>query len=188
MHELETSAEQILAPLIQGQSAVWHEWRQSVAATWAFKTAIVLEQAHRDVEAIPQEIYPLFRQYQTPPPFAQVWTAIYTGEFPHHYGRGAMRFRLTTPTGVAVPNDLTAYGACLQVGALAFRLFGHLVKDGPVNVPQGDIARSLIPIWKTTPRAEWPPELGVDDDGLEILVKSMGDVPPAWDGGPEPPQ
>jgi hypothetical protein len=188
MHELETSAEPILAPLILGKSTVWHQWRQSVAATWAFKTAIVLEQAHGDLRAIPTEIYPLFRQFQTPPPFAQVWAAAYVGDFPHHFGRGSMRFRLTTPEGVEVPNDLTAYGACLQVGALAFRLFGHLVKDGPIDVPHGDIARSLVRVWPTTARAEWPPELSVDDEGLELLVKSMGDVPPSWDGGPAPPE
>jgi hypothetical protein len=174
MHELETSAEAILSPLIEGKPAVWHEWRQAIAATWAFKTAIMAEQAHSDLRAIPENVYAGFRRFLRPPPFAQVWTAIYTGEFPHHYGGGAMRLLLTTPEEAAVPNDLTAYGACLQVGALAFRLFGHLIQNGPVNVPQGDLARRLVPIWPVVPRAEWPPELGVDDDGLELLVKAMG--------------
>jgi hypothetical protein len=174
MHELETSAEKMLAPLIQGKPQVWHEWRQATAATWAFKTAIVLDQAHPEFKAIPPEIYPLFRRFLRPPPYSQVWIAIYSGAYPHSYGRGAMRLLLTTPEGVPVPNDLTAYGASLHVGALVFRLFGHLIQDGPTNVPQGDIARCLIPIWPVTARAEWPPEMAVDDDGLELLVKSMG--------------
>ena len=171
----ETSAEKILAPLIQGKPAVWHEWRQAIAATWAFKTAIMAEQAQADLRAIPDDLYPYFLRYLRPPPFAQVWTAIHTGEHPHHYGRGALRLLLTTPEGVTVPpTDLTAYGACLEVGALAFRLYGHLIQNGPVNVPHDDLARCLVPIWPVTPRAEWPPEIGVDDDGLELLVKSMG--------------
>ncbi len=56
------------------------------------------------------DIYPLFRRYLTPPPFAQVWIGIYSGEYPHNFGRGAMRLLLTTPEGVSVPNDLEAYG------------------------------------------------------------------------------
>jgi len=78
------------------------------------------------------------------------------GESPHFYGRGQLRFLLTTPEGVSVPNDLTAYGAVLQVGALVFRLFGHLVKDGPVSVPTGEIARSLIQIRPTVPAPSGP--------------------------------
>ena len=184
MHEMETTAEPILAPLIQGKQQVWSEWRQAVAATWAFKTSIMLEQTHSDLQAIPPDIYPGLRLNLRPPPFAQAWTAIYSGEFPHHYGRGAMRLLLATSAGVSVPNDLTAYGACLQVGALVFRLFGHLIRNGPVVIPQGDVARSLIPIWPVVPRATWPPERSVDDDGLETLVKSMegAELPSRNDG------
>lgn len=181
MHELETCVEPILAPLIQGQRQTWHEWRQAVAATWAFKTSIMIEQAAEEkLRAIPSEICPGFRKWQRPPLMnTQVWAGNYVGESPHFYGRGQMRLMLTTPDGVSVPNDLTAYGACLQVGAVVFRLFGHLIREGPRNVPQGDIARCLVPIWPVSSSVEWPPELAVNDDGMEILVKSMGDMPPA---------
>lgn len=181
MHELETTAEPILAPLIEGRSQTWHEWRQAVAAAWAFKTAIMIEQAaEENLRAIPVELRQSFRKWLRPPLLnTQIWAATYAGESPHFYGRSMMRFLLTTPEGIAVPNDLTAYGCCLQVGALVFRLFGHLVQDGPTNVPQGEIARSLVPIWPVSPSIQWPPELAVDDDGMEALVKSMGDVPPA---------
>jgi hypothetical protein len=181
MHELETTAEPVLAPLILGKSQTWHEWRQAIAATWALKTSIMIEQgAQNDLRAIPTELYRPFRRWLRPPiNYTQIWAARYVGNSPHFYGRSMMRFLLSTPEGVPVPNDLTAYGACLQVGALAFRLFGHIVQDGPVNVPEDDIARSLVPIWPVTPSIQWPPELAVNDDGMEVLVKSMGDVPPA---------
>lgn len=188
MHELETCAEPILAPLIQGQRQTWHEWRQAIAATWAFKTSIMIEQAaEEELRAIPSEMYPGFRKWQRPPLMnTQVWAGAYTGEPPHFYGRGQMRLMLTTPDGVSVPNDLTAYDACLQIGALVFRLFGHLIREGPRNAPQGDIARCLVPIWPVSPSAEWPPELSVNDDEMEILVKSMGDIPPAEPIRPTP--
>lgn len=177
MHELETSAELILAGPIQGKPVVWHEWRQVMAAAWAFKTAIVLEQGQApEHRAIPAEILPLFRQFLRPPPYSQIWTALYSGEFPHSFSHGKLRLVLTTPEGVAVPNDLEAYGVSLHVGAIAFRIFGHLIRDGPANVPQADFARRLVPIWPVVPRAEWPPALAVDDNGMELLVKSMGEV------------
>lgn len=174
MHELETSAEPILAPLIQGKSAVWHEWRQTIAAFWAVKTAMMLEQTQK-LRAIPAEIYPLFRKYQTPPPYCQVWTAAYDGDIPHNFGRGAIRMALTTPEGVAVPNEFAAYGAFVQIGALAFRIFGHLFENGPTNVPQGELARALVSIRPVVPAAAWPPEMVVNDEGLELLVMSMAD-------------
>jgi hypothetical protein len=180
MHELETSAELVLAPLIQGEPRTWHEWRQSIAATWAFKTAIMIEQgAHDGLRAISPELYRPFRKWLRPPLMnTQIWAAVYAGQSPHFYGRSLMRFLLTTPEDVPVPNDFTAYGGCLQVGALVFRIFGHIVQGGPLNVPQGDVARCLIPIWPVSSSVEWPPELAVNDDGMEILVKSMGNVPP----------
>jgi hypothetical protein len=86
-----------------------------------------------------------------------------------------MRLLLATPDRVAVPNDLEAYGAFVQVGALVFRIFGHLIQNGPTNVPQGELARALVPIRPVVAAARWPPELTVDDEGLELLVKGMGE-------------
>jgi hypothetical protein len=43
MHELETSAQPILSPLIQGRARRLRFWRQTLAATWACKTAMLWE-------------------------------------------------------------------------------------------------------------------------------------------------
>lgn len=172
MHELEHTAEHELRAMIEGRDQTLHEWRQGVVATWAFKTAIMIEHAQADLRAIPAEVYPLFRQYLTAPPFSQVWMARYIGDSPHFYGRGSMRLVLN---GLALPSDMDAYGACLQVGALVFRLFGHLIQDGPTNVPTGQLADQLVQIRPKVPRADWPPGVAVDDDGLHLLVKSMGE-------------
>jgi hypothetical protein len=190
MAEMEHTAEHELHAMIEGRPQTLHEWRQALAATWAFKTAMMVEQAHTSDRAISSELYQPFHRYLTPPPFSQVWIGRYEGQSPHFYGRAQLRFELSTPAGILIPNDLTAYGAVLQAGALVFRLFGHLVKDGPVSVPTGEIARSLIPIRPTIARAEWPPEFAVNDLGLHILGKSLGDVPPAEgvsQGAPAPP-
>jgi hypothetical protein len=187
MAELEHTAEHELHAMIEGKAQMLHGWRQAIAATWAFKTAVMIEQAGRaDLRAIPHELYQPFRQWLRPPPFARLWMATYSGSSGHFYGHGQLRL-LITAGGVSVPNDLTAYGACLQVGALAFLLYGHLIQGLPERVPKGNLARCLIPIWPVILRAEWPPELAVDDGGLEMLVKSLGDVPPAEGVSPGPP-
>jgi hypothetical protein len=124
MAELEHTAEHELRAMIEGRSQTLHEWRQAIAATWAFKTAIMVEQAHATHRAIPSELYLLFRRYLTAPPYSQVWISLYAGDSPHFYGRGSMRLVVSAPAGVAVPEDLTAYGACLQVGALVFAFSG----------------------------------------------------------------
>jgi hypothetical protein len=191
MAEMEHTAEHELHAMIEGRSQTLHAWRQTLATTWAFKTAMMVEQAHATDRAIPSELYQPFHQYQTPPPFSQVWLGRYEGQSPHFYGRVQLRFELTTPAGIVIPNDLTAYGAVLQVGALVFRLFGHLVKNGPANMPTGEVARALVQIRPTIPRAEWPPELVSDDTGLHILGKSMSDIPPpagVSPGAPATPQ
>jgi hypothetical protein len=56
MHELEATAEPLLAPLILGRKQTWNEWKQSLAAVWAFKTAAILEQAVGRSHAIPPEV------------------------------------------------------------------------------------------------------------------------------------
>jgi hypothetical protein len=76
--------------------------------------------------------------------------------------------------GEAIPNDLEAYGASIHIGALAFRIYGHLIQDGPPDIPSAEMARSLTPVWPVSPRVRWPPDQGIDDDGLVALVKSMG--------------
>jgi hypothetical protein len=59
MHELETTAEYALGPLIRGDLTTlsgepwrFHEWRLCIAATWAFKTAMMLE--HHDAPEKPK--------------------------------------------------------------------------------------------------------------------------------------
>ena len=98
MHELEGTAEPLLSPLIQGKSQVWHEWKQALAATWAFKTMALLEYAVGEI-SIPAEVMPLFRRFLTPPPGTQVWTGVYTGSGQHQFGSGAMRMLLVDEDG-----------------------------------------------------------------------------------------
>lgn len=177
MHELETTAEQLLAPLIAGQLTNtrgnprrWREWRQSVAGTWATKTALMLEEisAHR---AIPRNFAPLFGANLRPHSTQQIWIGHYTGAQPHGYYHGPLdAIDRTRPNE---PPVAQGYAATIQVGHLVFRMFGLWMKDAPLILPQGDIARSLTQIHPLTPLAEWPPPLSIDDDGLHAITLAL---------------
>jgi hypothetical protein len=179
MHELEATAEPLLAPLIQGRTRIWHEWKQSLAAAWAFKTAAILEYAVGIDQAIPPELLPLFRRYLTPRPRTQIWTATDSGTGHHQFGSGAIRALVVSSETVVASEDRAAFGA------LVFRIRGSLIRNGPLDVPDATMAKRLVQIRPVRSRADWPPSESVDDDGLHLLVSSMADgstigsVPPA---------
>jgi hypothetical protein len=177
MHELEMSAELILAPLIEGRPTnrkgnPWalREWRQSIAATWATKTALVLQEMSTE-QAIAREFGQPFRRQLRPHNFAQVWIAHYAGEQAHSFYQGSLH--MVDKSRPGEPVVMTAYTATIAVGHVAFRLFGHWVKDGPICVPTGDVARSLAQIHPLTPVAQWPPPLSIDDDGLHAITLAI---------------
>jgi hypothetical protein len=106
-----------------------------------------------------------------PPNQQQVWIAHYTGTQPHGFYHGPLALFDRTKPGE--PEVATGYAATIAVGHLVFRIFGHTVRDGPVSVPEGDVASSLSQIQPVVPSAEWPPSLSVDDDGLHTITLSM---------------
>jgi hypothetical protein len=159
----------------QGRTQIWHEWKQSLAAAWAFKTAAILEYAAGVEPAIPAEVLTLFRQYLTSPPGTQIWTASYSGTGQHQFGSGAMRVLMVASEKVVASEDRAAYGAFIQIGALVFRIRGSLVRNGPFDVPDATMAKRLVQMRPVRSRAEWPPTESVDDDGLHLLVSSMAE-------------
>jgi hypothetical protein len=176
MHELERSAERVLASAIQGDAVVWHEWRQAIAATWALKTAMMVEHADAPpTRTIPRLIYPPFRQFLRPTTMTQVWAADHVGENPHPFGHAQLRAQVVGPEGTVEPDDAEPYVLVVGAGQLVFWIVGHLVQGAALYRPKASITSKLIPIWPVRPEASWPPsESIVGDDGLRELVLSVG--------------
>jgi hypothetical protein len=174
MHELEDTAERELSGMIEGKSQRLHEWRQATAATWALKTAMMIEHSEPpEARTIPIAIYPMFRWYLRPTTMTKVWMAHYTGENPHPFGHGLIRMQIVGPEGPVEPGNAHPYALVLGVGQLAFWIFGHLVQGAPHFNAAPDLSRRIVQIWPSTPEAAWPPPESVDDDGLHGLVLSM---------------
>jgi hypothetical protein len=174
MHELETAAETELTPMIEGKPQRLHEWRQAVAATWALKTAMMVEHCDTpDTRTIPLEIYPMFRWFLRPTTMTQVWMAHYVGESPHVFGHGMLRAQVIGPSGTIDPDDAKPYALVLSVGQLAFWIIGHLVQGAAPFRPHAEVAARIVPVWPVVPAAAWPPPESVGDDQLHGLVLSL---------------
>ena len=201
MSELERSAQPLLEPLVLGTTETrrgkpwrWAAWRKSIAATWALKTAMMLEHADtEDQRTIPKRLYSAFYGFQRPPLTCQIWVAQYVGDDPTHHGRGALdAVEVIGPEGPVDATDAEPYVVALSAGQLAFRLVGHLVVGAGLEQPLDAIAPALARIWPITrqsPVAEWPPQRALDNDGMRQLVFLLRDAKPSPltnpDGGRE---
>lgn len=178
MAELEHTAEHELHAMIEGKPQKLHAWRQAIAATWAFKTAMMLEHADSaDRRAIPAAIYKPFWGFLRPTTMTNIWMARYIGEEPHHFGHGELRAQVIGPEGPVEVGEAQPYAGIISVGQLAFWYVGHLVQGADLYRPNPNLYDRLIRIWPLTPNvAEWPPAVGVDDEGLRALMFSLSDA------------
>ena len=182
MAELEHTAEHELHAMIEGKPQQLHVWRQAIAATWAFKTAMMLEHSDSaETRTIPSMIYRPFRGFVRPTTMTNIWMAHYTGEEPHHFGHGQLRAQVIGPEGPIEPVEAQPYAGVISVGQLAFWYVGHLVQGADFYVPRPNLAGRITRIWPLTRVADWPPAESVDDDGLRELMFSLSDAfqPPA---------
>jgi hypothetical protein len=177
MSELESAAKPVLGPLIRGETQRLGFWRQMLAATWATKTAMVLEQLVPLERGIPLDYVHGLRAYQCPPLLRQqVWIGRYSGDQPHAFGHAAGRGGERT---VEEPNprDGYIYNATLTAGQLAFHIFGHTFKPRLVQrLPEYFVPR-LVQIWPLVNEVvSWPPSSRLQDEDLEALATSVGSV------------
>jgi hypothetical protein len=170
MSDLEGAAKPFLESMILGRGRELHETGRRLAATWAVKTALVL-QGPDPKSTIPAEHYREVRELgslpkQEPPKGVQVWLAAYDfarDDFLHRHDG----LRLTG-TDLDVPPK--SYGATFNIGHLAFQVFWSEL-DPPAK---RNIGNNLVPylreIWPAQSMVAWPPPNVLDLDGLKLLA------------------
>lgn len=171
MNELEEWAERWLARPIQGLPRALRFWRQSVAAAWAVKTAMVWDAVEPDRKEIPAEVLRAFHALQSASIRQQVWIGRYEGEHPHPYLRSAAHV-----LGAADAEQAHAYLSAVGIGELCFVVFGHLLltTDAEFRLP-GEHASKLVQIWPPVHEVvDWPPALALGDAALDATVRSLG--------------
>jgi hypothetical protein len=80
MSRLEARAKPALAPMIRGQATTLDQPEQLLVATWATKTAMVLEFLKHESSAASADDRAWVRRYDSPPPTARVRIARYVGD------------------------------------------------------------------------------------------------------------
>jgi hypothetical protein len=176
MSRLEERAKPLLIEPIQQQRRIWTPREQRTVATWAFKTALMcgLASGHQHV---PDDHFRQLRKTLHPPGSVRVWAAI------HAVRAGADEFQIAGVQsrgidldGVRTGLKTKAYVLTLNIGHIAFQIFGHDSSTHlSVSPPAiGGITPDLyeIPIWPTQAGSvTWPPTHGFDLESLLVYSK-----------------
>jgi hypothetical protein len=175
MSEMEESRRPLLTHFIQGEPRRFRYWRQLLTATWAIKTAMVWESVAPQSRTVPLEVLETFHRTQRPNLRQQVWIGRYGGPDPHSFRRTAAHVVGPVSGGSGNPQDAHAYLVVLTVGELALAVFGHLLGIPHEHRLPEPLEAGWTPIWPPTREvAEWPPVDSLDDERLELTVRSLG--------------
>jgi hypothetical protein len=175
MHEMEEWAERWLAAPMQGQSRGFRYWRQSCAAAWAVKTAMVWESVEPQHRVVPIDVARSFCALQSASIRQQVWLGRYAGASPHPFFRTGAHLAGTEPANRR--ENAHAYLIAFGIGQLACVVFGHLLlTDFPVEFSfPPPLGTRLLQVWPPIHEViEWPPADPLEDAHMEAVVRALG--------------
>lgn len=161
LSQLESAAKLFLTPMIRGEPQTLGWEQQRIVATWAMKTAAVIDRTHRH-RTIPPEHGRVLRERREPPPGIYVWLAAYGVDTFVGTHKG-FQFPLGGQRG-------DAYGATLSIGHLVLQILGLPEEDiEPLSLPSPTLD-FIVQVWPIVDGSiRWPPKYAVDDQGLENL-------------------
>lgn len=172
MSRLENRAQPFLQPLLAGQSGVLDQAGQTVIATWAVKTAMVLE----GMDPAEKRAYSQFQRERLRlraaiPWRTSVWLA--ASAEPDWFMSTKNRHLGETPDGISGVSITMAFAhAVLQV--LTIRAPETI---GPETLVTTDVRRGpwnelTVQIWPPREGVSWPPPLGLNGElGLDALAE-----------------
>ncbi len=190
MAQLEEYAKPILVPMIEARSLTLDAAQQLVVATWAVKTAIVIEPTLSKESNFSPEECSIVRTQARPPGSTTVLIAAIDGPIPTVQYRCV---RIRTLLGQRPVFDLHVY--TIQVGTLVLQIVRHdppptnygslegIQLPDSLQLPPG-IATQIFP---PAPRRRWPPPQRLDWDKLNEISRRGLDMPMEWILPPSPP-
>lgn len=172
MNDLEMRVEPIILGPIRGESCVFTAFDQIALASWAFKTATMLDCSWRG-RVVPKQHYRYVYRYRIPPPSVHIWVTYYApGEGEEFHSAWAQRVGLNLESPSLGRRH--GYRMTFSVGHMVFQLFGYdgreelnverVIEGAPV--PLLDVVRPLWPIVRLP--LEWPPPNGFT--GASLLI------------------
>ena len=152
MSRLESDVKPLIAPAILGEQTTFDIEQQGLVATWAVKTALMLEHTHpRGQLTMPTVAYDYLYRHRLPPPNECVFLLRYEGEdqWPlsyHHFG-----IKFARPSD-PLPAEANGHGIVFAVGYLGVHLFGHHIEENPqIRCTSSDHAACIGPATDAQP-------------------------------------
>jgi hypothetical protein len=147
--------------MIRGEHQTLDPEQQRIVATWATKSAAVIDRTHRH-RTIPPEHGRFLRERGEPPLGVLVWLAAY----------GVDTF-VGTHKGFRIPLAAqrgNAYGATISIGQLVLQVLGLPEGGAEPSALPSPTQHFIVQVWPPVDwEVSWPPRFSVDDQGLETL-------------------
>jgi hypothetical protein len=187
MNDLEKQVKVIMGPMmLDGQATELTPAVQGHLATWAVKTAMMMDYLHPSDRVIPEAQYDDFYRLRKPLPGHIVWIA-HRAKLEDETGRELMgsvlkqslgEFRIDPTVQHDVPKwqeeGRNVYRVTFTIGHVVFQVFGHNLPLGfQVALPPTYVVHCL---WPDGQRMSWPASESVEEiGGFHALHKAFGD-------------
>jgi len=179
MSELETDGRPFLEPMMHGQKVSLSPEAQTAVATWAVKTAMMLQYVPGELVVIhPAHYTELFQKKRQPPDTCMVWASACRQDMSPPLITTWSRSLIleTEPAPPAAADTISGYRVTFRVNQLALQIWGYNVESlrEPYLIQQvdyGGYAPFIHTIWPTSgTELTWPPPGLFASDGLEAFA------------------
>jgi hypothetical protein len=159
----------LLGPLIRGEERTLTVDEQRLLATWAAKTALMLDLASSK-PLIPVGFFHALRQQRRPLDSHIVWIGAY-----HGTSRAIFAEQYALHVGISSDDPANGFVTTLVVGRCLFQVVGHFTRGGAEVRDTRLLGAGLWSIWPPRGDAvDWPRQrLAFDDDALAELATSI---------------
>jgi hypothetical protein len=168
MSQVEAAAARVLTPLLRGEAATLGLRDQEAVATWAFKTAHVIDAASIGGSGprFPQSHREWLRERRSPPPLSAAWLTSWPGTttaWTNHWGFEAVR------EGETASGNVNAYGATVALGPIVVRVYGATEEPlGPQYIQEP--RDGVFQVWPADAGLQWLPRFWLSAEELEAFA------------------
>lgn len=167
---LENDVAPILRPMLRGHFVDLKVEQQALLATWATKTAFLIDRISRAVvpRGFPMELAILRR----PLPSVAVFLSAYSGRRAAYASCQALH--IACRDGIR-PDEPTAFVVTFTAHKVAFQVVGHFTKGNMrLNDGRAGLRPALLQLWPNLcSELQWPPPVILPDEGLDALAASL---------------
>jgi hypothetical protein len=170
MSDLETEAQPLLTPMIEGRAKILEKAALRTCATWAMKTAMTIDKcAAASYQSIPASRYHLFYEKRQPSLGVSIWIGASTA-------LGGFWAQNQTPTLATTGGVVQGYALTLRFRHLVFHLLGIEGNYLPPPEIRGKLGQAFTRIWPMVwGNIQWPPNLLLSEAETEQLGKLLGE-------------